>query len=192
MCRQISCFFCIFLVSANCRTVAAPPEDKVDALDISAKQKLQSVERGKQAVESVVAPFSLGKLSNVWKAWGLKTKPADFDQRVLDRYGLIEAQKKDSDFPIGLKKYESTFGNGTGENCLLCHSGSIAGQTIIGLGNASLDAQSLLEDLNATTLFKIKLPFALSNGRGVNVGKNSRRHFEGQRIYRFPCQLRTA
>jgi hypothetical protein len=165
--RQISCLFFVFLVSANCRLVAAQRDAKVSALDVSAKQKLQSIERGKRAVKSVVAPFSLGKLDNVWQAWGLKAKPKDFDQQVLKRYGLIAAPQKDNDFPIGLKEFKSAFGNGTGENCLFCHAGSIAGQTIIGLGNASLDAQSLLEDLNATTMIKMQLPFALSTGRGV-------------------------
>ena len=38
---------------------------------------------------------------------------------------------------------------------------------MIGLGNASLDLQSLVDDLQAGALLSYKLPFKLGNGRGV-------------------------
>jgi mono/diheme cytochrome c family protein len=52
-------------------------------------------------------------------------------------------------------------------NCLLCHAGSIAGRTYIGLGNASLDFQSLFDELCAADGLKFDLPFRFSYVRGT-------------------------
>jgi hypothetical protein len=49
----------------------------------------------------------------------------------------------------------------------MCHAGTVAGQTIIGLGNASMDIQSLFEDLSAADGFKMQLPFEFSYARGT-------------------------
>src|SRR5262249_30737404 len=59
------------------------------------------------------------------------------------------------------------FGQGLVNNCLLCHAGTVAGQTIIGLGNASMDIQSLFEELTAADGFKLTLPYDFSYVRGT-------------------------
>ena len=38
-------------------------------------------------------------------------------------------------------------GKGIGTDCLLCHAGRVAGQTVIGLGNSALDLQGLFDEL---------------------------------------------
>src|SRR5205085_5241239 len=53
-------------------------------------------------------------------------------------------------------------------DCLLCHGGSIAGRSYIGLGNSTLDLQALFEDLAAADGRSPKLPFTFSNVRGTS------------------------
>ena len=81
-----------------------------------------------------------------WRRWGLAERPADFPQAFRRRYGLHRPRRKrraaDGVPRRGLLA-------GLGNDCLLCHAGTIAGQTIIGLGNASLDMQSFYEELFA-------------------------------------------
>src|SRR5262249_30800763 len=57
---------------------------------------------------------------------------------------------------------------GLGFDCLLCHGGSVAGQSYIGLGNASLDFQALVEDLASAVGRAPKTPFVFSNVRGTS------------------------
>src|SRR5262249_23326030 len=59
------------------------------------------------------------------------------------------------------------FGKGIVNNCLLCHAGRVAGQTVIGLGNASLDLQGLFDDLSVTDSFPLEFPFRYSYVRGT-------------------------
>jgi hypothetical protein len=40
---------------------------------------------------------------------------------------------------MGLREASTILGKGVGNDCLLCHAGSIAGQSIIGLGNSQLN-----------------------------------------------------
>src|SRR5947209_5099278 len=82
---------------------------------------------------------------NVWKQWGVAERPADYDRAVRTRYGLVAAPYDNGGLPMGFGEVRSLFGKGIGNDCLLCHAGSIAGQTVIGLGNASLDLHSLFE-----------------------------------------------
>ena len=44
-------------------------------------------------------------------------------------------------------------------DCLLCHGGSIAGRSYVGLGNATFDYQSLIEDFMATQGRPPRTPF---------------------------------
>src|SRR5205823_7982733 len=50
---------------------------------------------------------------------------------------------------------------------LQCHAGSIAGQSVLGLGNASLEFRNLIEDLLISDGIKFDLPFPLSTQRGT-------------------------
>src|SRR5207244_4274649 len=93
--------------------------------------------------------WSFKAYENIWKVWGQKTKPANFEQAFLDRYGLQRAPFDNHGRPMGLMEGPGFFSKGIVNNCLLCHAGTVAGQTIIGLGNASMDIQSLFEELSA-------------------------------------------
>ena len=63
-------------------------------------------------------------------------------------------------------------GQGLGNDCLLCHAGTVAGQTIIGLGNTSLDMQSLYEELAAADGLDPVMPLPLCNVRGTSEASN--------------------
>lgn len=128
-----------------------------------------SIERGRKAVWSVSSPLTptFGAWSSLWKRWGLDERPDDFLARAQERYGLHASPREGDSMPLGLKKMPTPFGPTLGHNCLPCHAGRIAGQTVIGLGNASLDLQSLLEDLTAREPIPVPMPFRIANGRGI-------------------------
>jgi hypothetical protein len=126
-------------------------------------------ERGREALftRSFSPAFvSLKAYDNAWKNWGLKEKPADYAEAFRNRYGLAEPPYPNDGLPMGLRKGPGLFTKGITGDCMLCHAGSIAGQTVIGLGNASLDMQSLFEDLAAADGIKRLTPFPASRARG--------------------------
>jgi mono/diheme cytochrome c family protein len=49
----------------------------------------------------------------------------------------------------------------------MCHAGSVAGRTYIGLPNTSLDLQSLFQELAAAGAFRVPIPLRFSNVRGT-------------------------
>jgi mono/diheme cytochrome c family protein len=105
---------------------------------------------------------------NLWKQWGLKEKPADYARAVRERYGLQPAPYDNQGLPMGLRYGPGLLlAKGITHDCMLCHSGSVAGQTVLGLGNASLDYQSFFEDMLAEDNVKLEVPFALSHVRGT-------------------------
>ncbi|HLW66599.1 MAG TPA: hypothetical protein VKS79_14890 [Gemmataceae bacterium] len=107
---------------------------------------------------------------NLWKFWGqgLKEKPADYDRRVRERYGLHEAPFPNDGYPMGIRLGKGLLGKGINVDCLLCHGGSVAGQSYMGLGNATLDIQVLFEDLDRASGRSGKLPFTFCNVRGTS------------------------
>ncbi len=140
-------------------TLAAQPADK------DAVRRGADAVRGKPPMNP--ATFSATSFPNVWKQWGLKEKPPDFDRLVRERYGLHPAPYENNGLPMGLHYSRGLLGKGVVNDCLLCHAGVVAGQTVIGLGNASLDLQGLLGDLAAEDHFPVRFPFEFSQGRGV-------------------------
>jgi hypothetical protein len=50
---------------------------------------------------------------------------------------------------------------------MLCHGGAVAGQSYVGLGNASLDMQALYDDMFKATGLSYRAPFTISNVRGT-------------------------
>ena len=111
--------------------------------------------------------WSLKSYDELWKQWGLSARPADYQQAVRERYGLHSAPFDNSGRPMGLLESPRFFGKGIVNNCLLCHAGTVAGQTIIGLANSSLDLQSLFEDLSRADGFPLNFPFQFSYVRGT-------------------------
>jgi mono/diheme cytochrome c family protein len=68
---------------------------------------------------------------------------------------------------MGLRISWGLTGRGITSDCLVCHGGSIAGQSYVGLGNTSLDLHALFEDLSAADGRPSSLRFHFSNVRGT-------------------------
>jgi processive rubber oxygenase RoxA-like protein len=68
---------------------------------------------------------------------------------------------REGDFPFGLSK-------GIAVDCLMCHGGSIAGHSYVGLGNASLEIQAFFEETAAADGRPPHTPFRLGNVRGTS------------------------
>lgn len=129
-----------------------------------------SAERGKTALTGrayTPAVATIDAYQNLWQVWGLKEKPADFDKQVRERYGLHDAPYPNNGLPMGLREGSNFFGKGVTIDCMLCHSSSIAGQPVMGLGNPSLDLQMLMEDLARAQGFKPTSPVTFSHVRGT-------------------------
>jgi mono/diheme cytochrome c family protein len=130
----------------------------------------RAAERGREAVlrRAVNPPlWSAAAYENVWKQWNVAEKPADYGRTFRQRYGLQPAPYDNNGLPLGLMESRGLLGKGIINNCLLCHAGSVAGQTYIGLGNASLDLQGLFDELTAADGLKVDLPFQFSHVRGT-------------------------
>jgi hypothetical protein len=108
---------------------------------------------------------------DLWKQWGLKEKPApdDYARLFRERYGLHPAPYPNNGYPMGLREADLPLivGKGVTEDCMLCHGGSIAGQSYVGLGNSSLDFQAFAEDVSRAEGRSGKTPFAFCNVRGT-------------------------
>ncbi len=134
------------------------------------KQGKPSAARGREALfhRSLNPPlWPRRAYDNVWKQWGLKAKPADYHRAVVERYGLAAAPAEKTGLPLGLNEADGLFGKGIVNNCLMCHVGTVAGQTYVGLGNAGLDLQSLFEELTTAAGNRDFLSFPLSYVRGT-------------------------
>ncbi len=130
-----------------------------------------AAERGREALlgQSFSPPMITHKAyANLWKVWELKEKPADFDRLVRERYGLHEAPYPNKGLPMGLREASALLlGKGIGVDCMLCHAGSIAGQSYVGLPNGSLDIQLLFDDFSAAQKM-VSVPIPLSHVRGTH------------------------
>jgi mono/diheme cytochrome c family protein len=133
-------------------------------------------EAGRLAVRRPLNPpfWSLLAYQNAWRLWGIPARPADYDHAFRERYGLHRAPDDNGGLPMGFTRPKGLLGigQGLGNDCLLCHAGSVAGQTIIGLGNASLDMQSLYEELSAADGLGPVMPLTLCNTRGTSEASN--------------------
>ena len=69
---------------------------------------------------------------------------------------------READFPF-------TFGQrkGVAQDCLICHGGSIAGRSYVGLGNTDLDYQAFAEEMDAADGRSRQTPFTFCNVRGT-------------------------
>jgi mono/diheme cytochrome c family protein len=135
-------------------------------------QDADAVERGRKALLTrsfTPAIWVPNSYENAWKQWqpALKEKPADYDKAFMAYYGL-HAAPYDNPYPMGLRVGASLLGKGIVSDCLMCHGGSIAGQSYIGLGNSTLDAHAVFEDLSKASGLDKALPFTFSNVRGTS------------------------
>lgn len=141
-----------------------------------------SATRGREVlrdVSLVPGTWTRSAYESLWKLWGLETRPEDLDLRVRRRYGLHPAPHDNGGLPLGLRvappqlewedgrRTPTPPGNLVAVDCLLCHAGTIAGRTIIGLGNSSLDLQTLQDELWAASGVPVGLLPPLSHQRGT-------------------------
>lgn len=110
-----------------------------------------AVERGKQALlERAYGPgfISLQTYENAWRHWNPSAKqpPTPYAEAVMNRYGLASAPYPNDGYPMGVRPVRGLLGKGLTIDCMICHGGSIAGQSVVGLGNASLDLQTFFEE----------------------------------------------
>src|SRR5262245_1645607 len=108
----------------------------------------QPAERGRKALlaKNFNPPtMALSNYDNAWKHWGLDARPDanDYDRLFRERYGLHPAPYPNHQLPMGLKQADGGlalgFRKGLTTDCLICHGGSILGQSYVGLGNSTLD-----------------------------------------------------
>lgn len=100
----------------------------------------------------------------LWQIWGLKAKPTDFDSSVRERYGLHPAPYPNEGLPMGLRPKER---GQIGIDCMLCHGGSLFGNSVVGMPNSSLDLAALFQDLTAARGVPQLRPYRMSNVRGT-------------------------
>ena len=81
---------------------------------------------------------------NLWRVWGTG-QPADFAAAARARYGFSEALTFNDGLPMGLHQS----GNQVRADCLVCHGGVVAGQSVIGAPNNQIDLELLVDDLKA-------------------------------------------
>ena len=132
-----------------------------------------AVERGRKAMEqhSFNPPvWSEKAYDSAWKYWeqGLKEQPANYPEKLRERYGLHPAPYPNDGLPMGLRKSSFVFSKGISVDCLVCHGGSIMGQSYLGLGNSTLDIQALFDELNWASGRNVKTPFTFTNVRGTS------------------------
>jgi Cytochrome c len=133
-----------------------------------------AVERGKKALLQrafVPAMWTQTAYDNAWRQWGTDRSdaPRPYETAFRQRYGLHPAPYDNGKYPMGLRENFSIFlGKGLTADCMLCHGGSIAGQSYVGLGNASLDVQALFDELGKASGGAGRTPFVFSNVRGTS------------------------
>lgn len=100
--------------------------------------------------------------------------PAAYAAAFNHRYGLHPAPFPNDGLPMGMRRGNRSDGTKAGLqiDCLVCHGGSIGGQSYVGLGNTQLDLKALLDEM--TIADGHRLPpstFVLNSARGtVNAG----------------------
>src|SRR5262245_16263476 len=99
------------------------------------------IDRGRRALltrDYNPATWKLTAYDDAWQHWGPKpTKPEDYAQAFMDRYGLHPAPYENGRYPMGIREGTTFLGKGLTVDCMLCHGGSVAGKSYVGLGNAS-------------------------------------------------------
>jgi hypothetical protein len=110
----------------------------------------QRAARGEALLRSgTLAPGILpeGAVRLLWIAWGTPEPSSDeqFWTQVRERYGMLEAPFDNAGLPLGFRREPA----GLTFNCLLCHTGRVAGTTLIGAPNSTVDLESFFDDLKS-------------------------------------------
>lgn len=143
-------------------------------MPVAAGEAESPAERGRRALltRSYNPPtMALESYDTAWKHWGIDQKPAEYERRFLQRYGLHPAPYANGGLPMGLRIAENTLPlgprQGISTDCLICHGGSIFGRSYVGLGNATLDFQAFYEELAGPPGRRVRSPFTFTNVRGT-------------------------
>ena len=149
----------VILLGASLSLVAAQPEG--------------AAERGRVALTTrTFTPPAWTEFgyANAWKHWQppLEQAPADYDRAFRDYYGLHPSPYENGNLPMGLRQAKAFLTKTLTSDCMLCHGGSILGKSYIGLGNSSIEIQSLFEDMGKASGTMSKTPFVFANVRGTS------------------------
>ena len=82
---------------------------------VSANAAEPSAERGKKALTEtafIKAFWPKPAYDNLWRVWGLKEKPNDYESAVHERFGLHPAPYQNNGYPMGLRKADLVIGKG--------------------------------------------------------------------------------
>lgn len=129
----------------------------------------------------------------LWKSWGLKQRPANFDDEVLKRYGLFKADYRNpypldgedpnlteggsGQLPLGLGMVKNPEGHYTGEiavNCSFCHDSRVGtdeeGQPFHwGRGSNFMDVGVFVNDFAKRVIgIPAVVPYPFGGGAGVS------------------------
>jgi mono/diheme cytochrome c family protein len=140
---------------------------------------LAAAERGRVALtlKGFLKPEWSGHVyENVARLWDQPTPnfdrdPTGYAAAFRHRYGLHPAPFPNDGLPLGLRRGIGPGGvkSGLQIDCMVCHGGSIGGQSYVGLGNSQLDLKALLFEL---TIADGRRPpfstFVLNSSRGTN------------------------
>jgi Cytochrome c len=140
---------------------------------------LALAERGRAALlleGFLKAEWSGAAYRNAGKQWegpvpDPEKDPVAYAAAFRHHYGLHPAPYPNDGLPMGLRRGLGPDGVKTGLqiDCMLCHGGSIGGQSYVGLGNTQLDLKAVLFEL---TIADGKRPpfstFVLNSSRGTN------------------------
>src|SRR5947208_1647559 len=115
----------------------------VTAANLGAAADLDAVERGAKALQGRAfnpPAWTSRAYQNAWRTWDPKSgqTPANYAEVFRQRYGLHMPPYANGGYPMGLRAAQFLLTKGITTDCLLCHAGSIAGQSYIGLGNSSI------------------------------------------------------
>ena len=136
-------------------------------------------ERGRVALllEGFLKPeWSEAAYANAGKLWEVASPdpekdPAGYAALFRNHYGLHPAPYPNDGLPMGLRRGIGPGGVKAGLqiDCLLCHGGSIGGQSYVGLGNTQLDLKAVLFELSVADGRRAPFStFVLNSSRGTN------------------------
>jgi mono/diheme cytochrome c family protein len=100
---------------------------------------------------------------NVYQVWdgadAIAAANASTEERrqlAFRRYGMVTAPWDGGTLPGGFQDLGE--GKGIAQTCLGCHTGVVNGQSVMGLGNAYFDGQTMAEDAFLFAMFKQGIP----------------------------------
>ncbi len=124
----------------------APPDAGVECLALEAFDA-EAADAGSVALTSgTFGGDFVPRLAwdNLWFVWG-GAQPADVPAATRARYGPTASPVANDNLPWGFRQS----GGNVRADCLVCHSGEVAGVPMLGAANNQLDLELLVDDLKA-------------------------------------------